>query len=114
MRDAELVRASSPAGSSGRAVYFAMLGWLIWLFYMVPVIASLLARHPTPLQLIASLLGATVFVAIYVWTAWQGARRVIGVTLSLAPPTAAQLWLPLLAMLTLSIILTAANGVTWG
>jgi two-component system sensor histidine kinase DesK len=114
MRDVELVRISSPASGSGRAVYFAMLGWLIWLFYMVPVIASLLARHPTPLQLIASLLGATVFVALYVWTAWQGARRVIGVTASLAPPTAAQLWLPLVAMLTLSIILTAANGVTWG
>jgi two-component system, NarL family, sensor histidine kinase DesK len=114
MRDVELVGASSPARSGGRAVYFAMLGWLVWLCYLVPVIASLLARHPTPLQLVASLLGATAFVAIYVWTAWQGARRVIGVTASPALQTALQLWLPLVAMLTLSIILTAANGVTWG
>src|SRR5262245_46296776 len=85
MRDVELVGAGTPAKSSNRAVYFAMLGWLIWLFYMVPVIASLVATHPAPLRLIASLLGAAVFVAIYVWTARQGARQVVGIAPPLSP-----------------------------
>src|SRR5262249_1588615 len=114
MRDADSVGGSVPAQSGSRATYFAMLGWLIWLFYLVPVIVFLLATHPAPLRLIASLLGAAVFVAIYVWTVWQGARRVVGIAPPFSSQTRLWLWLPILALLALSIILAGANGVTWG
>jgi len=108
MRDIDFVRASAPAKSGSRAVYFAALGWLVWLLYMVPVIGSLLATHPSPVRLIASLCGAAVFVAIYVWTAWHGARRVVGVAPT-SSQTRLQLWLPILAMLALSIVLTESQ-----
>src|SRR5262249_9791952 len=114
MRERDFVKAGAPAMSSSRAVYFAMLGWLVWVLYMVPLIISFLATQPSPFQVSASLSGAAVFVAIYAWTAWQGARRVVGVASPIPSQSRLQLWLPILAMLTLSIVLAGANGVAWG
>jgi two-component system, NarL family, sensor histidine kinase DesK len=100
------------AGS--RSVYFAALVWLVWLLYMIPVIGSLLDSHPSPLPLIASLLGAAVFVAIYVWTGWQNARQVIGAARPPIARSALRTWLPVLAMLALAILLSDVNGPGWG
>ena len=116
MRDSEDTT-SQTAGAqpaSGRSVVFAAMTWLIWLLYMVPVTASLFASHPSPLRLIGTLAGAVVFIAIYVWTAWHNAQKVIGSSpLQASKPTLA-LWLPILAMLTLSLALTTVSGMAWG
>jgi two-component system, NarL family, sensor histidine kinase DesK len=100
--------------AGGRSVYFASLVWLVWLLYMIPVIGSLLESHPSPLRLIASLLGAVVFVAIYVWTGWQNARQVVGAARPLIARSILRTWLPVLAMLALSIVLTNMDGPGWG
>jgi two-component system, NarL family, sensor histidine kinase DesK len=100
--------------AGGRSVYFASLVWLVWLLYMIPVIGSLLTSHPSALRLIASLLGAAVFVAIYVWTGWQNARQVVGAARPPIARSALRTWLPVLAMLALSIVLTNVDGPGWG
>jgi two-component system, NarL family, sensor histidine kinase DesK len=114
MRDIELPRAAAPSPGSSRSVYLAMVAWLIWLLYMVPVIGSLLAAHPSPLRLIGSLAGAAVFVSVYVWTAWHNARKVVGASRLPAAPSALGTWLPVLAMLALSLVLTGVDGPVWG
>jgi two-component system sensor histidine kinase DesK len=91
-----------------------MMVWLIWLVYMFPVIGSLLDSHPSPPRLIGSLVGAAVFIAIYTWMAWQGARKVVGQVVVSAPRSRMELWLPVVALLALSIILTGVNGPSWG
>jgi two-component system sensor histidine kinase DesK len=110
---AESAGAVAPAQGSRRSVYLAMVVWLIWLLYMIPVIGSLLDAHPSAPRLIGSLIGAALFIAIYVWVAWQNARRVMGAAPLVAPSTF-ELWLPIAALLALSIALTAVNGPTWG
>ena len=100
--------------SSHRSVVFAAIVWLIWLLYLVPVTASLFASQPSPLRLIGTLAGAAVFVAIYAWTAWQNANKVMGASSLVATESLLALWLPVLAMLALSITLTAVSGVAWG
>jgi two-component system sensor histidine kinase DesK len=65
------------------------------------------------MRLVLSLLGAAIFAGVYIWTALQNARRVAG-----AAPTPVRadlaLWLPVLAMLLLSLVLTEADGAAWG
>lgn len=97
-----------------RPAFYMMLGWLIWLPLMVPMIASLLASHPAPARLILSLLGAAVFLAVYVWTAWQNGRKLSGPAPSAASSTSLSLWWPVLVMLALSLTLTEVNGLAWG
>ena len=113
MHDADPIERAIPARGS-RFVYFAPLVWLIWLPYIAQPIISLLGSHPSPLQLIASLAGAAIFVALYVWTAWQSARSLLGPAPLGPAPTTLALWLPILAMFMLSYAETTANGFTWG
>jgi two-component system sensor histidine kinase DesK len=113
MYDADPIGRPAPARGS-RFVYFAPLVWLIWLPYIAQPIISLLGSHPSPLRLIASLAGAAVFVALYVWAAWQSARSLLGATLTYPAPTTLALWLPILVMFILSYAETTANGFTWG
>lgn len=104
----------APHASSRRSVFFGAMVWLIWLLYMVPVTASLFASHPSPLRLIGSLTGAAVFVAMYVWMAWQNAQKVVGATPQRSEESLLSLWLPVVVMLVLSAVLIEVNGVAWG
>lgn len=117
MRSIDEVAAQPADGrqANGRSVYLGALVWLIWLIYMVPVTASLFASHPSPPRLIGSLVGAAVFIAIYAWTAWHNAQKVVGAApLATGEDSPPALWLPVIAMLALSIALTEVNGVAWG
>jgi two-component system, NarL family, sensor histidine kinase DesK len=106
-------QARTPAGGA-RSVFFGAMVWLVWLLYLVQANAAVLDSHPSPLRLIGSLAGEAVFVALYVWTAWHSARKVLGTPPLAESQTAMELWLPILAMLALSIVLTEVNGVALG
>jgi two-component system sensor histidine kinase DesK len=81
---------------------------------LVPTNAALLDSRPSPLRLTGTLAGEAVFVALYVWTAWHSARKVLGTPPLAESQTTMELWLPVLAMLALSIVLTEVNGVALG
>ncbi len=100
--------------SRRRYVFFASLVWLIWLLYLVPVTASFFASHPSPLRVFGTFAGAAAFVALYAWTAWHSAYTVVGPSPLVDTESPLELWLPILAMLTLSLVLTAVNGSGWG
>lgn len=114
MRSVEQPASHTVLAHSRRLIYLAALVYLIWLLYMVQVIAALFASHPSPLLLIASLAGATVFVALYARIAWRNAQRLVDPTPVPLAPVGLALWWPILVMLALSIVLTSANGVSWG
>ncbi|HEX6798067.1 MAG TPA: histidine kinase [Ktedonobacterales bacterium] len=116
MRDVDdsAPQAANAQASSRRSVVFAAMTWLIWLLYMVPVTASLFASHPSPLRLVGTLAGAAIFIAIYAWTAWHNAKKVMGFSSPAARESSLALWLPILAMLALSLVLTAVSGAAWG
>jgi two-component system sensor histidine kinase DesK len=99
--------------AAGKATYYAPAIWLIWLAYMIQPISSLFAAHPPAPQLLLSLLGAIVFVALYVWVALQNVRGIFTAPRYPAPTTL-DLWLPILAMLLLAVFETRANGYAWG
>lgn len=113
MHNIEEAASREVVAGSKRPAYLAALTWLLWLPLLAPMILALLGTHPSALRLALSLLGAAIFAGVYIWTALQNALRVIGAAPS---PVRAdlRLWLPVLAMLLLSLALTETNGVTWG
>jgi two-component system sensor histidine kinase DesK len=116
MRDREeVVAPGSYAATPGRRlpIYLAAVTWLIWLPLMVPMVIVLLGSHPSVPRLIVSMVGSAFFAGIYVWTALRNAHHMVG---SGSPPARAEwvLWLPVLAMMLLSLILIEADGSAWG
>ncbi len=113
MRTIQQLRRGSASSIGGRGIPPWWLVWLVFLPFGAPVIAALLQSHPSPLRLVASLVGAALFLGIYVWTAWQNGRDLASPT-PLAPPPEALLWLPLALMTALAVLLVEADGPGWG
>lgn len=113
--DEDTAPQTANAQASGRrSVFFAAMVWLIWLLYLVPVTVSFFASRPSPLRVTGTLIGAAVFIAIYAWTAWHNAKKIMGFSSPAAKESSLALWLPILTMLALSFVLTEVNGVAWG
>jgi two-component system sensor histidine kinase DesK len=100
-----------PAAS--KSMYFAPIIWLIWLLYLVQPIASLFQSRPSAPQIVLTLAGAVVFIALYVWVALRSVRSIFTAPLDPAP-SAVELWLPIAGMFVLALLETRANGYVWG
>jgi len=112
MADTETSPAPARPAAS-KPMYYAPIVWLIWLLYMEQPISALFGSRPPALQLVLSLLGAVIFVALYVWVALQNVRDLFAAPLDPAA-TAIELWLPIAAMLALALLETRSNGYVWG
>ncbi len=96
-----------------KSTYYAPLIWLIWLLYLVQPIAQLFQSGMPAPQFALTLLGVALFVALYVWVAFQDAHGIFSTPLN-PTPSVVELWLPVAAMLVLATLETTAHGYTWG
>ncbi len=106
-------RAALPPPSHTRAIVGYWLIWMIWTPLIIPALLALVQSHPSPPRVVLSLIGAAIFLTLYVWMAWQNAREFAS-PVPLARPTGVELWAPVVAMILLSLTLTQANGGPWG
>jgi two-component system sensor histidine kinase DesK len=101
----------APAGRRSAALWWLI--WILWLPLFIPPVVDLVRVRPGPGRLIVSFTGAAIFFAVYLWTAWQCARRLASPT----PPvvaTGAARWAPIGVLLALGVALTILNGTEWG
>jgi two-component system sensor histidine kinase DesK len=87
--------------------------WAIWIPLFMSALVSLFQAHPGFPRLAISLVGAVLFFTIYGRITWQAARRLAS-PIVLPSPTGVALWLPIVAMVVLSLLLTGINGAAWG
>jgi two-component system sensor histidine kinase DesK len=114
MRIMDFVWGKAPSTGSSRSTAVLWLIWIVWLLFIIPGVLLFLGSSPGPLRLVASLAGATLFVAIYLRTNWLTARGLASPT---PPPplTSMALWAPIVALLALALALTLPNDAReWG
>jgi two-component system, NarL family, sensor histidine kinase DesK len=113
----EIKRLTTPDTVDWRAIFLRWLVWVVWLPFLVAPITTLFQSSPSPLRLAVVLGGVLLFVAIYIWTAWQLARMVATGTLPASPSGGIRRWFPwpsivIMAVLCLALVRGDASG--WG
>lgn len=104
------------ARQSPGSLWTTFLLWLIWILWLplfIPALVDLFQRHRSPLWVVASLLGAAVFFALYLWVSWHSARSLNSYALRVFPSGLA-LWAPIISLFALANALTFMNGFSWG
>jgi len=91
---------------------FLWLLWLVWLPFLIFPLTALFTAHLPPLRFGLTLSGATLFVALYLFVIWRNTLRMTA-RAGAAPDGWALIWLPLLALITLSVALTLGAGFAW-
>lgn len=97
----------------GRSVYSWWLLWLVWMPFILPPLVSLAQSSADPVRLLASLAGAALFVALYLWSTWQSARSLAS-SVCIARATLVALWVPIVLLMALSAGLFLVDGPAWG
>lgn len=105
-------RSAPPPSRAFIAVSYTFMGVKVaWLFLLVPSLLLTAQRLPA-WGALAQLVGAALFVGLYLRLAWSDARRLGPGD---APPVSPfELWWPLAVMTALSLVLAATNGPLWG
>jgi two-component system sensor histidine kinase DesK len=113
----EIKRLTAPDTTDWRAVFMRWLVWVVWLPFLIAPITTLFQSSPSPLRLAVVLGGVLLFVAIYVWTAWQLARMVATGTLPASPSGGIRRWFPwpsIVIMTVLCLALVRGDASGWG
>ena len=96
----------------GRSPFLLWLIWVLWLPFIIPAFVSLFQAHLTMPRLIAILVGATLFLAIYLFASWRRAQSLVA-TSSLPRHPGASTWLTIVALTILSLVLVLLGGSAW-
>lgn len=86
--------------------------WIAWLPFLIPMFVNLFQGHPTALQLSITFPTVAIFVAVYVWTAWQLAKLLNGISYSLDALNRVW-WIPVAILSGFSVLLSLLNGNVW-
>jgi two-component system sensor histidine kinase DesK len=92
----------------------------VWLPFCLSNIGDFIHRHPAPVRLVVSLAGVALFFALYLWTTWHTALRLAGASPHVPsteddlPASLARVWVPVAAMVALSVALILIDGPVWG
>jgi len=105
--------ATTRPANSVRSTFLLWLIWILWLPLFIPAIVDLLQHHRSLVWVVASLLGAGIFFALYLWVSWLSAKGLASHEIRLFP-TGVALWAPVLGLFSLATILTSMNGLSWG
>jgi two-component system sensor histidine kinase DesK len=108
----EMADPAMPVNRSSRFLERISFAWIAWLPFLIPMFVSLFQEHPTPLQLIITFPVVAVFVAVYVWTAWQLAKLLNGISYSLDALNRVW-WIPVAILSAFSVLLSLLNGNVW-
>jgi two-component system, NarL family, sensor histidine kinase DesK len=111
MKTLKFVKERNFSPFASRSVFFLWLMWVLWLPFLAPAIIHLFLVYRPPLQLVLTLVGGTIFLAIYLGTGWYVVRRLITSNLSATPLVLT--WLPIVPLTLLSIILSLYSGSDW-
>jgi two-component system sensor histidine kinase DesK len=98
--------------TKGLSPYLLWLIWIIWLPFLTPAFMELFQAHPPVLSLVLYLGGMIVFIGIYMLATLRCAWNLV------TPPSPSRYstlatWLPIGAMVVLSIALTPGYGKDW-
>jgi two-component system sensor histidine kinase DesK len=96
----------------GRFARLWPLTWAVWLLFLYPTLAQLIATQPPPARLVAILAAIALFVAVYLWAAWHTVLDDVDrfvLPWQLPGPR----WIPVAALYILSFILIAVDGSRW-
>ena len=91
---------------------FLWLLWLVWLPFLIFPLSALLTAQLPPLRVGLTLAGAAIFVALYLFVIWRNTLRMTA-RAGAAPDAWPLVWLPLLALVILSVTLTLGAGFAW-
>jgi two-component system sensor histidine kinase DesK len=106
------IEAREASRAEGRNPYLLWLIWVLWLPFIIPAFVSLFQAHLTIPRLIAILIGATLFLAIYLLASWHRAQSLVA-TSSLPIHPGASTWLTIVALTVLSLVLVLLGGSAW-
>ena len=87
--------------------------WLVWLPNLALPLSVLFRGHPTPLRVGLTLTGATIFVAFYLWTAWQNDLSRAFYPASASDGSRRWSWVPIAVLAGLSVVLILSDGPSW-
>lgn len=104
--------AREAALAEGRSPYLLWLIWVLWLPFIIPAFVSLFQAHFTIPRLIAILVGATLFLTIYLWSSWRRAQSLVA-TSSIPGHPNASTWLTIAALTALSFVVVLLGGSAW-
>ncbi|HEY6285842.1 MAG TPA: sensor histidine kinase [Ktedonobacteraceae bacterium] len=106
------IEAREASRAEGRNPYLLWLIWVLWLPFIIPAFVSLFQAHLTIPRLIAILIGATLFLAIYLLASWHRAQSLVA-TSSLPRHPGASTWLTIVVLTVLSLVLVLLGGSAW-
>ncbi len=106
------IEAREASRAEGRSPYLLWLIWVLWLPFIIPAFVSLFQAHLTIPRLIAILIGATLFLAIYLLASWRRAQSLVA-TSSLPKHPGASTWLTIVVLTVLSLVLVLLGGSAW-
>src|SRR6266480_3733493 len=98
--------------AEGRSPLLLWLIWVLWLPFIIPAFVSLFQAHLTMPRLISILVGATLFLAIYLFASWRRAQSLVA-TSSLPRHPGASTWLTIVALTVVSLLLVLLGGSAW-
>jgi two-component system sensor histidine kinase DesK len=109
--DATAVRAGTP--TAGRFDRLWPLLFLVWLPNIAIPLVAVTRQHPAPLRLGVIMAGVTLFVAAYLWSAWQ--NNLSRAVYPLAPQrvTESWRWVPIVVLALLSVAFILGDGPRW-
>ena len=106
------IEAREASRAEGRSPYLLWLIWVLWLPFIIPAFVSLFQAHLTIPRLVAILIGATLFLAIYLLASWRRAQSLVA-TSSLPRHPGASTWLTIVVLTVLSLVLVLLGGSAW-
>jgi two-component system sensor histidine kinase DesK len=106
------IEAREASRAEGRNPYLLWLIWVLWLPFIIPAFVSLFQAHFTTSRLIAILVGATLFLAIYLFASWRRAQSLVA-TSSIPKHPKASTWLTIIVLTVLSLVLVLLGGSAW-
>ena len=110
MPDFTDIRCRLGIGTLPRWLFSAI--WIVWLPFGIPPLADLLQSHDSPLRIAAGICGAAVFVAVYVWAAFDNSVS-RGAPPPAGRPISVRAWWPVAVMAALAVVFVVAFGPGW-
>lgn len=102
-----LAGTQASSADAGRLTRYLWLLWIVWLSFLTYPLSALFRASPSRLRLVVVLIGAVLFVGVYVWNIWHSFRRVT--TGRPAQPS----WLSLAVLIVLALALTLGDRRDW-
>src|SRR5579883_1120304 len=115
MSSTEAAETQNSLRARGRSPYFLWMIWATWLPFLIPDIVTWLQGHPSLPRMIATLIVLAVFIAFYLWTTLQNARRLVARSSSVERAEI-PVWLTTAIYLILGftlLILASEHGFAW-